>query len=466
MNNDASKKRNSRLIFGTTVLTIGNILSKTLALISVVLITKWVSIENYGKYDLINSYSGLILPLLTLAIYEALFRFILDKNDSRLVFTNCSAIVFVGVTFLILGAVISWSLKNKVGFFVFLYFVCFIIFSYLQYMLRGVEKLKEYSITNVAFSIFSLFFVYLFVRLAGFALTGLLLGNIVAYLITIIYEILIIPIKKYISLESLKLSNMISFVKYSMPLVFVSMSWWVMSVSDRTIIKIYLGDNYNGIYAVANKIPVILSALYGAFQYTWTEVAVKGIGEEDIGKWFNDVFNRILSLMISSAIVILSFNEFIFKMVFGEEYYTARYYMPILLIAIVALEVATFFGGIYIANKNTYKQSISFIVAAIINIFVNFLLISKIGLYAAAGSTLVANLILLLWRYIDTNYIYHWRISKKNMLLTLLLLLSVVISELILNEKVFLFIIIACIIAVISNVDLIKKPLNRVKRKR
>ena len=53
--------------------------------------------------------------------------------------------------------------------------------------------------------------------------------------------------------------------QYSIPLVPNGISWWIVNVSDRTIITAIIGTAANGIYAVSNKFPTILSSLLGIF---------------------------------------------------------------------------------------------------------------------------------------------------------------------------------------------------------
>lgn len=44
-------------------------------------------------------------------------------------------------------------------------------------------------------------------------------------------------------------------VLYSLPLIPNAILWWVMQVSDRYILTLFLGVAANGLYTVAAKIP-------------------------------------------------------------------------------------------------------------------------------------------------------------------------------------------------------------------
>lgn len=53
------------------------------------------------------------------------------------------------------------------------------------------------------------------------------------------------------------------------PLVADSLAWWVNDVSDRWVVTLVCGAAANGIYAVAYKIPTILSTLQTIFYNAW-----------------------------------------------------------------------------------------------------------------------------------------------------------------------------------------------------
>ena len=53
---------------------------------------------------------------------------------------------------------------------------------------------------------------------------------------------------------------------YCVPLIPTAVFWWIMGVSDRYLVKWFVGSDANGIYAVAYKIPTILTILVTVFR--------------------------------------------------------------------------------------------------------------------------------------------------------------------------------------------------------
>lgn len=63
-------------------------------------------------------------------------------------------------------------------------------------------------------------------------------------------------------------------LRYCIPLIPTAIFWWVMGVSDRYMVKWFLGSDANGIYAVAYKIPTILTILASIFMDAWQLSAI------------------------------------------------------------------------------------------------------------------------------------------------------------------------------------------------
>ena len=66
---------------------------------------------------------------------------------------------------------------------------------------------------------------------------------------------------------------------YCVPLIPTAVFWWIMGVSDRYLVKWLVGSDANGIYAVAYKIPTILTILATVFMDAWQLSAIAESGD-------------------------------------------------------------------------------------------------------------------------------------------------------------------------------------------
>ncbi len=93
-------KRNRYLsLFSDTIIfAIGNLLAKFIMLFMMPLYTSVLTQSEYGTADLINNLSELIGPLITICIFEAVFRFAVDVNcDKQKLLSHALKVQFLQV---------------------------------------------------------------------------------------------------------------------------------------------------------------------------------------------------------------------------------------------------------------------------------------------------------------------------------------------------------------------------------
>ena len=94
-NNDKGK----RLIKNTFIVGLGSIASKGIIFLMAPLFSRWLSVEDYGSFDLITTYVSLFLPFCTLSIAEAVFRFLLDdikESNKKKIVSSGIFVAFAG----------------------------------------------------------------------------------------------------------------------------------------------------------------------------------------------------------------------------------------------------------------------------------------------------------------------------------------------------------------------------------
>lgn len=76
------KANNKTLIKNTGIIAIGNISTKLINFLLLPLYTSLISTEDYGTIDLLSTYTTLILAVVSLQLYQAVFRFVaVDRDD-------------------------------------------------------------------------------------------------------------------------------------------------------------------------------------------------------------------------------------------------------------------------------------------------------------------------------------------------------------------------------------------------
>ena len=256
-------------------------------------------------------------------------------------------------------------------------------------------------------------------------------------------------------------------MKYSIPLVPNQVSWWIINVSDRTIITYILGIGINGIYSAATKFSSICTTLFNIFNLTWAESASLYIKDKDSSAYFSNIMNITLKLFVSLCLGIIAFMPFVFKLLItGEGYASAYYQIPILLVAVIFNIFVSFVGSLYVALKKSKEIAKTSIYCAIINISVNLALVKFIGLYAASISTLAAYLAMSIYRYLDVQKYVKLKFDKKFIFNSIVMITIVIVLYYIRNKILCFFAAIATVIfAIYYNKNIIISSLCGIKKK-
>lgn len=413
------ENRSKKLIKNTAILSFGTICTKGIMFLMTPLFTRWLTQSDYGTFDLIITYISLLVPIITLDCGEAVFRLLLDKNEEnrhKKIITNAIVIDFIGFIISLVVTIVISVLYSKMRELA-IYFVILLILESINTLMtmiaRGIKKINIYTIANILFVIAMTISVTIFVKFLNMQLNGILLGYIVGYIVSILFIIIKSNVNKYISFKYFDKEVAKEMLKYSLPLIPNTLSWWIVNVSDRTIVSIILGTSANAILAVANKIPNLCQTLFNVFHVSWQENATETIKDKDIEQYYNNVMNTMINILSSICVVILSANFLIFNYLFEKEYFEAYFQVPILILSIIISMLAQFIGGIYIARKETSKNGKTTIISAVVNIIIHISLIKFIGIYAATISTLVSYIVLFIVRYIDIKKSINIKFNKK-----------------------------------------------------
>jgi len=203
-------------------------------------------------------------------------------------------------------------------------------------------------------------------------------------------------------------------LKYSLPMIPNTISWWIFSSSDRFIVSGFIGVSATGLLSVAYKFSNIIIVLYNIFNMSLTESISLHIRDDDVVDYFSRVFNTVGNLFISLGSILIAFMPMIFNMLINENYDGAYNLIPFAIIATNFQVLATMLGTIYVAKNNTKSVALTSILAALINIITDLLLINYIGIYAAVISTIVSYLILFIYRVFDIKRKYFsFNIDKR-----------------------------------------------------
>ncbi len=454
-------------LFGNTVIIfIGKILPQVLSFFMLYLYTSFLSTSEYGSVDLIITYVSLLAPIITLQLEMAMFRFLIDARDNddekkKLISNNYICLIIFSVVFTILYLIVMSFIHFKFTLVVLFYILATIFMSNAMQIARGLGKNKVFayaSIINAIILVISNIYLLVFLH---FGMYGMLLSFVIANVITFIYLVFSLGLYKHIDFKKASFDKTKELIKYSLPLIPNGISWWIINAADRTIISAVLGTAANGIYAISNKFPAILSSLGTVFSLSWSESASLHINDKDRDSFFSSVCNNSLKIFGSLSILIIAVIPFVFGVLINPNFNEAYKYIPILVLGALCNNMVICYSAIYIAKKLTKKVMNTSIMSAVINIVINLVLIKFIGIYAAAISTFIAYFVMLIYRHFDVlKYVkikYDFSLILKISIMFIFVSILYYINNFYLN---ILALLIGCIFTFVLNGSLI----NEVKR--
>ena len=399
------------------LLTISNFVTRLLNFLLVPLYTNILTTAEYGTYDLFNSTIGFLLPILTLNIQDAVMRYSIDNSISRkAIVTVGTKLVFVGNLIFCLGLCINYifefnTLIQEYAVYFFLMFSSQTLSGLVLGYTRGIDRIKEFSISSVVCSIVAISSNILFLLVFKWGIRGYFLANIIGPFVQTAYLLIKVHIIKEISFTQKYKDETREMIAYSSPLIANSIAWWVNNASDKYVVTWFCGLAENGIYSVASKIPSILNIFQTIFGQAWTLSAVKDFDPEDKNGFFAHtyaVYNCLMTILCSALIV---GDKILAKLLYANDFFVAWRYAPWLTIAIVFGALSGHIGGCFTAIKKSKMVMATTIVGAASNIFLNILLTPLMGPLGAAIATTVCYIITWALRLIESRKIIKLKIN-------------------------------------------------------
>lgn len=425
-----------RLGSNTLLVFIGNTGSKLIGLLMLPFYTKWLSVADYGTFNLITIYVSFLLGLVTFSIAESIFIFPKDQLQNKQKEYFSSGLFIVTVSFIVTGFVfyilkfslLSFEVKNTFTQYVWVVYwmiAASFLQAYVQQFARSIDKIKVYAITGIVLTA-SLAALSVFL-IPKYGLKGYIIGQILASFIATIYSFIFSRAYLYLSIFAIKKERFKEMLKYSIPLIPNGIMWWFVSALNRPMLEKYHGIDSVGIIAVANRFPALIAMLFSIFAVSWQISVLEEFNKEGYKLFYNKILRVILVVLTFASCALAVSSKFIISIMADASYFEAWKFVPILSIAVLFSSLSSYVGMNFSAVRESKYYFYSSVWGAITSIVFNFLLIPSFGLWGAAISVVLAHLSMAISRTI-----YSWQYvqisSIKSYLGMLLINIAVILS--------------------------------------
>lgn len=419
--------KEKELVINTAIITFGKICTQLVSFFLLPLYTSVLSTAEYGTVDLVLTYTSLLLPFVTLALEQAIFRFLIDiradkgkisKYISTTVFTLSTSVLFV---FIIL--IVAYYTINSI---LFIYFGLVLIGSVMSavslQIVRGLGDNVGYTLGSTISAIVHLLCNVLFLVVLKLRAPGMMLASFVGNLCCSAVLYFRCDFKSYINFRFIDKESFLELCRYSFPLIPNQLSWWALNASDKVIVQLFIGVAGNGLIAVANKFSSVYIQFSNIFNVSWTESVALHIKDTDADVFISKTINTVFRLFLCACCGIIVCMPFIFPVMVNKQYNEAYGLIPIFMLASLFNVIVSLYGVIYVAHRKTVEIAKTAIYAACFNILSHLILIHYVGIYAASFSTLIGYGCMAIYRYFHSRKYIVIKFTPETLLIGALMI--------------------------------------------
>lgn len=434
--------RNKYFVKNTVIFAIGNLGTRLISFFLVPIYTYVLTTEDYGTADLVFTLCSILTPIVMCNIGEGIKRYSLDKNNDNYEILT-TAFIWVGIGIL-LTSILSplFRFYEPVHDYVFLMYLYILAYStnlvFVEY-LRGKEKFVSYTICSIVTSLVIAVLNILFLVILKAGITGYFWSYIIAYTLSLIFAFVLGKPYQVTGHWKFNLNLFKQISMFSIMLVPNSLMWWVINSSDRIMVSSMVSTSANGLLTVAYKIPSLITTLSSIVMQAWQYSAIRERESIDKVEYNNRMFDAYVRLTILIAAGLIIIVKPMLRFYVSKEFFSAWRYSPFLIIGCVFLTLATFVGTTYYVEKDMKGNLKSAIVGATINIVLNIILISRLGVLGATIASCISYLSILVYRFYDTRKYMKLKLESQHCISFILLFAILATSYIEGNVRYVLF---------------------------
>ena len=417
----------NRMVKTTAIYFVGNFASKLLTFILLPIYAAYLSPDSFGTVDLIISTLPLIAPVFTLQSTESVFRFICGEENGQKVksgITNALTIFIFGMMiFSVLYIPIMTISKYSNSVLLYLYFIVTYIGIFSQQVARGVKKNKEYAIAGVLTTIIQATLNIILIVSFKMQAESLLISASAASFVITIYLVYKSNMWKYIDFKLMDRFELISQLKYGIPLIPNQICWWANSAFCKYVLVYFWGSSDNGVFAFASKFPNLIMTVNSIFLLAFVENLIIEYKSPERSEFFSKWFRLFSISQILLVAMLLPITKIYNILTISSTYSTASLYIPILYVSSLFSSLSAMLGSIYTASMKTVYAFSTTLVSASTNVIFGLLLIPQLGILGVCIANVISSVVFLLVRTVTIRKIMIIKYSLMDTYPTIIILI-------------------------------------------
>ncbi|KKH48340.1 flippase [Methanosarcina sp. 1.H.A.2.2] len=434
---------NKLLIQRVGLVGVTNLLLGLSTIILLPILTKNISIADYGIWAQISVTISILPGITMLGLPFTMTRFIPSAQTreeiqemfySILVIISISSGLACSLIYLFSKSIALTLFDGNITIVEIVSLIAFIecLNSTLNSYFRATQQIKKYSVFTFMQTVLYLFFVIIFV-LAGKGILGATIGLLIRSLI--LFLIMAYFVFNDIGIKLPKFTNLKELVSYGIPTIPINFSRWIVESSDRYVIAIFLGTTAVGYYTPGYSLGNIIYMLIAPISFILPSTLSKYYDEKnitEIKKILDNSLKYFLAIGIPSVFGLSLLSKPILSILSTQEIASNGYLItPFTAVSALFFGIISIFNQVLLLEKKTKITGKVVSLCAALNFGLNFLLIPYIGIIGAAITTLLAYAVNLMFIiYYSSKYLK----LKNNLPLMIKSIISSLIMSLIIID--------------------------------
>jgi len=394
---------------GSSLYIFGKIVSDAVGFVIQLILTRYLGASLYGVYAYGTTISGILSVLTNLGTDKSLIKYLPQYENSPkkqnfvLFLATCTSIlgsVVVCISIFILAPFIS---KITIDHYLFAdvlrLFIIILTFDTIANIIyttfRSLEQLEYEILTHrVLYPILRLIGVSASI-IVGFSLLGILSTLVVASLITLLISTYILnsrfSIKPSRSVAHYNRLNIKEYYNFSVPLVFKDVGYMLINRVDILMVGFFLSSAQVGIYNIALVLATLVSIPKSATNQLFPPIASRLHSDgkyDELNLLYKTITRWVFSFALLGAVGLIVYHNEILSL-FGDEFRNGSLVLILYVIGKLFDTLGGANGYLLMITEWQYLLAVNQWFFGIINVILNYILITQFGMIGAAIATVM-----------------------------------------------------------------------------
>jgi O-antigen/teichoic acid export membrane protein len=384
--------------------------SKLIPLASIFLYSRYMTVHDYGVINLFTSYLWIFAIVMSLNLHTGIGRYIYneDADFNSFLGTTLLAIGAIYLTAALVVIVRLESISQLLGMprQVVLLMLAVVLGQIVESLFTQVAIFHQRSplllkvVASKAFATLALS-MGLLLGMDSQKFLAVLYADAIASLVLVAY---VLRGFRATIRWSFRIDHLRYMAGYSVPLIPYMLSLTLLSQFDRVMIDSHFGKEATGLYSLAYNVGILLLMVVTAVLNAYNPAFFSALNQKDYARVIKDS-GGIFALAVLVTGVLVLFGPELAALVVPAKFASAFDLIPIVAIGGLCFVIFQIWVRVIAYAHRTYLISTIAIVAATINIGLNYWLLPIYGYKVAAVTTIVAYLAMSLLSVIALNYI-------------------------------------------------------------